>query len=65
VEGEGMKWEPAKIRFYLLMLAIALVVAGAIMYTFLTPTLEDCMQEQADENLSSACWELLRAQGKI
>ncbi len=60
-----MKWEPAKIRFYLLMLACGLVVAGAIIYTFLTPTLEDCLQEQADENLSSACWDLLRSQGKI
>ncbi len=60
-----MKWQPAKIRFYLLMSIIALVVAIAVIYTVLTPSLVECLQEQANEDLSSACWDVLRTQGKI
>jgi len=63
--GAAMNWEPAKIRFDVLIIFIVLMCVAAIIYNLLVPTLEECLLEQANENISSACWDVLRTQGKI
>ncbi len=63
-DRKTMKWEPSKINFYVLMTLIAVGIVAAVIYSMFTPTLEECLVERANEDISDACWNLLLQEGR-
>ncbi len=59
MRGKGMKWEPTKINFLVLMSLIGLGLAAAIIHSWFTPTLDECRVERVNEDIGPACWEIL------
>ncbi|MFP6747163.1 MAG: hypothetical protein VCD66_06170 [Alphaproteobacteria bacterium] len=59
LKGKGMKWEPTKINFVLLMSLLGLGLAATIIYSIFTPSLDECRVERANEDITPACWDLL------
>ena len=58
---------PAKINFFVLMtlLGVGLIVLIVlIVYSLVTPSIEECLLQRANEDISNACWNLLLQEGR-
>jgi len=54
---------PAKINFFVLMTLLGVGLIVLIVYSLVTPSIEECLLQRANEDISNACWNLLLQRG--
>ncbi len=62
--NQGMKWDPTKINFFVLMTLLGVGLIVLIVYSLVTPSIEECLLQRANEDISNACWNLLLQEGR-
>ncbi|MFP6695508.1 MAG: hypothetical protein VCF08_01120 [Alphaproteobacteria bacterium] len=55
---------PAKINFFVLMTLLGVGLIVLIVYSLVTPSIEECLLQRANEDISNACWNLLLQEGR-
>ncbi|MFP6774922.1 MAG: hypothetical protein VCE74_21715 [Alphaproteobacteria bacterium] len=61
---QGMKWDPTKINFFVLMTLMGVGLIFLIAYSVITPSVEECLLQRANEDLTESCWNLLLQEGR-
>ena len=49
--NQGMKWDPTKINFFVLMTLLGVGLIVLIVYSLVTPSIEECLLQRANEDI--------------